>query len=274
MLDKCYAWTKEETDILLESYSITSWQQLTKILPTKTRYAIRMKASRLGLRKSRAGGGYKVDEDFFENWSPEVAYIVGVIAADGGVYINKLHNKHDLEITSVDVDWLDKIRKVMKAEYQLYKRVYKGKNGKCLLVYRLRIGSKKLVNDLLKIGITPRKSLTLRFPTIPEHYLSHFVRGYFDGDGDMWTCVRKNHFFMQLSFCGSRDFLIALNQIIKNKVGCAAKNINRMENIFRLRYNTREAEAVLCWMYHGATLYLPRKYQKASNFLNARKRKI
>ncbi len=139
MLDKRHAWTKEEIDILLKSYSNTPGQRLTKILPTKTRYAIRMKASRLGLQKSRAGGGYKVDEDFFKNWSHEMAYIVGVIAADGEVYINKLHNKYDLEITSVDVDWLDKIRKMMKAEHPICERTYQGKNGKCSLVFRLRI---------------------------------------------------------------------------------------------------------------------------------------
>lgn len=272
MLNKPYAWTEEEIDILLESYPSTSWQRLIKILPTKTRHAIMTKASRLGLQKSRARGGYKVDEDFFKNWSPEMAYIVGVIAADGEVYINKLHNKYDLEITSVDVDWLDKIHKVMKAEHPLYKRAYQGKNGKRSLVFRLRIGSKKLVNDLLKIGITPRKSLSLKFPTIPDQYLSHFVRGYFDGDGDMWAYMRKNRPCLQLSFCGTKDFLIILNQVIKNKVGCAAKNVNKMGNICRLRYNTREAEAVLRWMYRDMALYLPRKYQTALGFYEARER--
>lgn len=271
MLNKPHAWTEEEIDLLLERYSSTSWKRLTKILPTRTRYAIRMKASRLGLQKSRAGCGYfKFDENFFKNWSPEMAYIVGVIAADGEVYINKLYNKYDLEITSIDIDWLDEIRKVMKAEHPMYKRTYQGKNGKRSLVFRLRIGSKKLVNDLLKIGITPRKSLTLKFPTIPDQYLSHFVRGFFDGDGNIWAYMRKNRPCLQLSFCGTKDFLITLNKVIKSKVGCAAKNVNKIGNICRLRYNTREAEAVLRWMYHDMTLYLLRKYQEVLSFYEAR----
>lgn len=44
------------------------------------------------------------------------------------------------------------------------------------------------------MGLTPRKSLTLTFPTenqVPIEYLPYFVRGYFEGDGCI--CIHGNH---------------------------------------------------------------------------------
>ncbi|MEL3972227.1 LAGLIDADG family homing endonuclease [Rossellomorea oryzaecorticis] len=41
-------------------------------------------------------------------------------------------------------------------------------------------------------GIQPNKSLSIQLPTIPDSYLNHFIRGYFDGDGSIYksrNCV-------------------------------------------------------------------------------------
>lgn len=269
-----YIWTHGETNKLRNDYSHTPWQTLAKILPTKPRYEVRKKANSMGLRKSRVGCGYYwVDENFFEKWSSEMAYITGVIAADGEIYINKTHHSYNLEITSKDFVWLDGIRKVIKAEHPIYKRTHRMQNGNLFLVYRLRMGSKKLVEDLLKIGIHPRKSLNLKFPQVPEQHLNHFVRGYFDGDGNILAHMKRNRYpCIQLSFYGTKDFLTSLNHIIAEGVSCSIKNLYQMENIYRLRYNTHEAENVLCWMYRDALFYLDRKYQIFVQHMHKRNR--
>lgn len=41
-----------------------------------------------------------------------------------------------------------------------------------------------MCEDLINLGCVPNKSLILKFPTfdiVPEKYMSHFIRGYFDG---------------------------------------------------------------------------------------------
>jgi len=230
----------------------------------------------MGLRKSRVGcGHYKVNENFFVNWSPEMAYITGVIAADGNIYLNQFHNKHDLEITSKDFAWLEKIKKTMKAGHSLYARKYVAKNGDHSVVYRFRIGSTKLVKDLLKIGIHPKKSLTLEFPHVPSQYLNHFVRGYFDGDGNAYPYLKQGKYqCIQLSFYGTRDFLASLNHRIAENICCKIKNVNQEENICELRYNTREAENVLRWMYYDATICLSRKYRIFVDYISKRYTKL
>jgi hypothetical protein len=35
-----------------------------------------------------------------------------------------------------------------------------------------------VVNDLLKLGVLPRKSKIIKFPKIPKKYLNHFIRGF------------------------------------------------------------------------------------------------
>jgi intein/homing endonuclease len=49
----------------------------------------------------------------------------------------------------------------------------------------LQIGSKEIFNDLVNLGLFPRKSKIIRLPIIPGDCFFHFLRGYFDGDGNV-----------------------------------------------------------------------------------------
>lgn len=61
---------------------------------------------------------------------------------------------------------------------------------------RIQISSKTLTADLLKLGCTPRKSLTLKFPNDgifkSNDLIRHFIRGYFDGDGSVFISMEKH----------------------------------------------------------------------------------
>lgn len=53
-------------------------------------------------------------------------------------------------------------------------------------MYRLACYSKKSYTDLINKGCGINKSLILKFPDetqVPQNLISHFIRGYFDGDG-------------------------------------------------------------------------------------------
>lgn len=124
------------------------------------------------------------NENYFNQIdNEEKAYFLGFIFADGSILINnenyvyrlilKLHNKdkHILEslINCIDGDmdiWFHNERDVCQ----------------------VGLSGKKLVNDLIKLGATPNKTFTLKYPNIDEELERHFLRGYFDGDG----CIRIN----------------------------------------------------------------------------------
>lgn len=36
-----------------------------------------------------------------------------------------------------------------------------------------------MVNDLERLGLHPNKSFDIKFPDVPNEYVSHFIRGIF-----------------------------------------------------------------------------------------------
>lgn len=75
--------------------------------------------------------------------------------------------------------------------YQLNK-----KNG----AWEITICSSALADWLINIGCTPKKSLTMIFPQVPDKYLPDFLRGVVDGDGwiSMHLDKKKNTFSYKL----------------------------------------------------------------------------
>ena len=59
--------------------------------------------------------------------------------------------------------------------------------------YQFRTHNKRIIEVLTKLGVVPKKSLILEFPTWlhPSTY-SHFIRGVFDGDGSLYLYERRN----------------------------------------------------------------------------------
>ncbi|WP_407701372.1 helix-turn-helix domain-containing protein [Virgibacillus senegalensis] len=116
---------------------------------------------------------YSLNEDYFKSWSDNMVYILGFFAADG----NLPKDTQTVSFSQKDPAILDKIKKEMNSNQPLYKNEKTG-------VYVLNLNSKVLKHDLMKIhGFQPNKSAILEFPEVPEQFLHHFIRGYFDGDG-------------------------------------------------------------------------------------------
>ncbi len=111
-----------------------------------------------------------------------MAYVLGFFAADGYITVNKRGGQFwCIQIT--DKRLLESIKKIIRAEHRIGIRPGK-ENEKTL--YRLQIGSIEMCNDLRKIGFFERKTKNLAVPYVPPKYFFHFVRGYFDGDGNVW----------------------------------------------------------------------------------------
>jgi DNA-binding transcriptional regulator WhiA len=91
-----------------------------------------------------------------------------------------------------------------------------------------------------------------------DMYLSHFIRGYFAGDGNI------NSRGYVVSFVGrSLDFMVALENHLKT---CGFKvNLTKKENHIRLYMSNRKTikEFYDCydWIYHDKGLYLKSKFE-------------
>lgn len=187
---------------------------------------------------------YDIKEDYFKTWSNNMAYILGFIAADGAIP----KENQCVSISQKESYILENIKKELKTNQPLYQNKKTG-------VYMLNINSKTIKDDLMNIhGIMPCKSFNIEFPFVPEEYLHHFVRGYFDGDGH----VNSHKYFV--SFVGgSYNFMNSFKDILEN-------------NKFQLSFVDKEKQYRIYlsgknnvikfsrWIYKDKGLHLKRKY--------------
>lgn len=211
------------------------------------------------------------DENFFKIWSSDMAYVLGFIAADGCLMRNK-RGAYFLEIQSTDKDIVYEIRKALKSNLRVGE--YQSKNKNYNKKYRLQIGSKIIFEDLIKLGITPRKSKTIALPKIPNNYFSHFMRGYFDGDGCVNVCAYYKQGRKKLSKIISCGFTSGSKKIlleIKNKlleVKIVKGGSLYYHDAYRLNFSIQDSLKIYHFMYNKLrnNLYLKRKKIIFENF--------
>jgi len=121
---------------------------------------------------------YALNEALFDTWTPEMAYVLGVLATDGNVV------KYRVQLNSVDLELVQKVRNFMGRSYGIREIPPRGFSRKTQ--YSLSISSVKLARKLTELGVGPAKSLTLTFPDIPDECVRHFLRGCWDGDGSFY----------------------------------------------------------------------------------------
>lgn len=125
------------------------------------------------------------------------AYILGFIAADGAL----VPAKHGPTITlTITVKWEDKaILEFIKSEigntHKLLEIRRPSSYNKSKMIHHVRLAfsTPQIVHDIMKYGITPRKSFTLPniIPNIPEQFRDAFIIGLFDADGSIHIEERK-----------------------------------------------------------------------------------
>jgi len=217
---------------------------------------------------------YIINRNFFKSWSAEMSYVLGFVAADGSLEdASYLRGKY-LRICSSDREILQKIKKAMVSEHTIVviasKEFYmQGKKYISKEKYMLRIGSHEIYNDLIKLGITPRKSKIINLPNIPLGYMADFCRGYLDGDGCINLYTKKKRLSVTFT-SGSELFLKQLAGIISMVVGIKSHNVFRNNRAFQIKYSTKEAMPLLRYVYYNTEngLYLERKYSKFLDYIN------
>lgn len=211
------------------------------------------------------------DKNFFKNWSHDMAYILGFIYADGNIVKTK-RGTHFVAIYTADQELLRSVKMIIKSDHVISER--SSNSGK---VFRLQIGSKEWFFDLSKIGVFPNKSSRMRLPDLPDKYFGDFVRGYFDGDGNVWTGeIHKNRLnpsiTIQVAFTScSYEFLFDLHRGLENMANVKGGSLykSKTKNFSRLSFSKMDALKIYKIMYNaGHKLFLPRKKQVFAKFVN------
>ena len=196
-----------------------------------------------------------------------MAYWTGFLFADGNVHEQR-EGKYTirLKLKCIDFEHVQKYKTALESTYAL--NVYKNLDW-CIAAHA--ICCTEMAEDLIQLGCVPNKSLILEWPNrLPDEFVSHFVRGYFDGDG----CVgcQKRDKSVTLQFAGSHSFITSLSSYVKSNVlnsvkanGCRSKQGNISTLVF---CGNKSAMKVLDWMYQKSneSIRLDRKYAMYKKF--------
>ena len=213
------------------------------------------------------------NENFFKKWSAEMAYVLGFFAADGTMIKNK-REAHFIEFSNTDKNLLEKIKKTLNSNHKIS---FRKRNKNWKQAYRLQIGSRVMFNDLTKIGLTQNKTKIMALPKIPNKYFSHFIRGYFDGDGNVWFGLinkkrKKPYLAIQSVFTsGSKHFLQSLKICLEN-FGLNGGYMASPKSFYRLVYSVNNSLKLYDLMYNrnNTDLYLKRKRIVFEKFIKTR----
>lgn len=213
---------------------------------------------------------YKFDEHYFKNIdTANKAYFLGLLYADGCIFLNK--NSCAVSLKKEDDYILEKLKNELKSNKPLYVKketLIKNTNYLSGIHSKLELNSKILTNDLQSLGMTPNKSLTLKFPSFIENkYMKDFIRGYFDGDG----CIYNSQNRIMLNFVGSEFFCKELCFWLENnlQIKVIAKKEKRGNSWYFFILKIKEVIKFCEFIYEDKNcLKLNRKYLKYINYIN------
>lgn len=149
---------------------------------------------------------YTINHDYFKKFSHDMAYILGLIFADG--YIGE--RSIGITLHKNDTYLLQKV---------LDKLGYSGVIHSCndINCGYFRIESIHIVKDIIKVFKHGKKYLRHGFPQIPKKYLPDFIRGFWDGDGCIYYDTNGKSYRSSLA-CAHLDLLTRTHLILKTNI--------------------------------------------------------
>ncbi|MFA4998585.1 MAG: LAGLIDADG family homing endonuclease [Candidatus Paceibacterota bacterium] len=193
-----------------------------------------------------------------------MSYILGYIVSDGCIHKRKDRKcSYVLNITSKDREHLLKIRDVLETNYPISRKY----NSQKISYFQIQISNKEVCQNLISLGILPRKTHNLNFIEVSKKYFPHFVRGFFDGDGTVYIYRVNKTLQIKAGFVSSSPtFIKKFNRQLCGEMGIPCKNIHKVfskdKNLpqYSIYFYIDDCERLVKFMYgDNSSLYLSRK---------------
>jgi len=216
-----------------------------------------IKLKNLGLFKKK----YFCNENFFVNLTAISAYWAGFIAADGCLWSKNGRGKSlFIGLKQSDIKHLEKFRKAIKSNAKI--SYIKSNNSVHIGLW----SEDKIFDSLTKLGIEQNKSLRIKKVKITHRFMSHFIRGVFDGDG-YFGGKKVTHIQFQIG--GYKPLLEQIQEVLVKK--CKVKRVKIYPLSYgtgtmasRLQYTGSQIFRILDFLYKNSIeeTRLNRKYKK------------
>lgn len=262
-------WSQEQINYVISHYEKNhSTKELAELCGVSTdairrllrKQGVKLKTvQQLGKEKHPRNSMY-----FHQIDTPEKAYWLGFLYADG--YNNEKNCAIRINLQQSDENHLLKFLKAIEAYNFSIKHQTKKVDEKEYMISYVSFVDKQMSQDLALKGCFQGKSLRLKFPDktiLPSNLVSHFIRGYFDGDGSIYYSHRKNSdlLYFAIHILGTKHMLNQIKQYLKvKKLALENKKTHYSLNIC----GNKQCERVMRYLYQDSDehMELTRKKDK------------
>ncbi|MCC3358683.1 helix-turn-helix domain-containing protein [Bacillus sp. REN16] len=207
---------------------------------------------------------YNYDENYFATiCTPNQAYIVGYITGDGTIFDRNSSKRLVLALAETDKQLLFDISEEMNMREVVKFRKKNAENEQNK--FSLTINSTKMCDDLIALGIGPRKTGSESWIDFGNHELQWaYLRGFFDADGHIRVYQRNGYQKARMGFTGNPIMLKSILNFLKaqgfakkvnsisHKQGCSDLYLSSIEELRNIGQQ----------LYSHGDIILFRKYEK------------
>ena len=225
----------------------------------------------------------RVRHDFFKNIRTELqAYLLGFYAADGN--INEKRKTLRIHLQTGDAELVYLYKDIISPDARLFKLSEHEVSGRnCVKVtahesFGVDICSTILCTDLVNLGYGYRKTYSENhLPNIEDSLLRHFIRGYFDGDGNISYHYQKpdpkwhknERLRAEIKICAKTNTILSdIQKFLKNHGITSSVYFAARDKMFQISIPKSQLKKVYDLFYNDSYFYLTRKYHKFSHYVN------
>lgn len=199
------------------------------------------------------------DKNF--DWSTELAYIIGLLTTDGNLSNDGRH----ISMRSSDLQLLDTFKKCLHLTNKIVQSHNDGfAKRPC---YRIQFSNVQFYRWLLKIGLFPNKTYTIKSLNIPDPYFRDFLRGHLDGDGSITTYKDYYNTFKNPEYVYTRLWVVFISAseihikwirdtiyrltLLKGYLWKTKPKLPHKVSIWEVKYAKKESIKLLRWIYYN-----------------------
>lgn len=202
-----------------------------------------------------------INKDFFDCIdTEEKAYWYGFICADG--YVAGNGNYVGIQLKATDKEHLEKFALIFGCNLHKHDGERKGVQT---FGFGVHVGSRYLVKVLKSYSLDNNKSKSLTWlatDPVPSNLMSHFIRGFFDGDG--WVSVGSGSCRRQYGagFIGTLNFISNLKLFLEQELDHSfylGKQMYSFEAASLKFVGKHKTNLLGTYLYKDSSVYLERK---------------
>ncbi len=200
-----------------------------------------LKANNVKMRRGIDKRTIRMNDRAFAEITPESAYWIGFLMADGCV--NERY-RLTLSLTESDKSHVEKFRSFICSEHPI--NIVSNHRGyaNCKPLANITLYATRLVTDLARYGVVPRKSHIAEAKLVDKDL--NFWRGVVDGDGFI-SFTKKGCPVMGI--VGSRTLMTQFSEFIASTIKCNPPSVRPMHSAWTTRLNGTFATALLRILY-------------------------